>query len=431
VARERRRCAASHFRSAKSDSRPRTTTPEQTTDGGKRVRLNPVVIQLAVLCLLDSPTLSSQSTRHSSQPVVLPGEYLRVTSFQPLAPGNFLVLDAAVREVFTISTSRGTNALTARKGSGPKELQRPVGLLPMKGGGARVTDLASLRWLEVSPQGEPIGVTNLNGMMSRVLGGTLWGGDTLGCLYSSPKVSATSPDAYELRAPLLRWCESSTPPDTIAFVRLPANEWSATRTVGAGLLRSSTSRPMFAKDQVTVCKDGTVYVLRATDGAIDRYARGVRSSSKLPVVQRIKIDAAEKRAFRQSQVIAGSIQLVGVGTRNPRPRPAAGISGLTDESDPPGTIWPLLKPHVLRPAIADPFGALWIQRVVPASDSMSSIVDVLARDLRTHRVVRLPERATLLGVDGEHVYVLKKDIDGFERIFALDAKTVDARRGKP
>jgi len=142
---------------------------------------------------------------------------------------------------------------------------------------------------------------------------------------------------------------------------------------------------------------GAVWVARAADNSVDwrapdgRWTRGdARSFEKVPVPQ------AEKDAFLER--LRGQMSQMGA---------PAGIElsyPFADQKPPFST------------GLSNPAGEIWLQRSRPWADSVA-VWDVVGRDGRQLRTVRLPRGAALggFGADGR-VYVVLRDGDNRQRV---------------
>ena len=191
---------------------------------------------------------------------------------------------------------------------------------------------------------------------------------------------------------ILRIPPTDTLADTIAHLKLPV--WGRGQF---GLQQKIVSTIFSGRDLFGVMPDGSLWVARASNNAVDwRAPDGTWTRGPSRPFSKITVPQAEKDAFLEKL----RAQMAQMGA-------PAGIElsyPFADEKPPFGT------------AQTNPAGEVWLQRSREFADSVP-VWDVVGRDGRQIRAVQLPRNSSLAGFGpGGKIYLIMREAEEQQRI---------------
>jgi len=384
--------------------------------------VTPTLRQLALSLLLAPVTIpraQEVSTVRLSRPdAELPDPLSSVSGLRELSDGTLLVTDGRERRVLLVDFRTGAT-LVGREGAGPGEFAIPRRLFALGGDTTALHDPGNGRYLLILPGGVAAGTFTLSDSLVRGVT-AIRGVDAMGRFYLQIRAAAdfAAGAASEWLARLHR---RTGVLDTLATLQVPAGREEGSMSLGNGMLRRLTNRPLAAEDVVAVGADGRVAVVRVSDYHVEWIDPTGRKLSGPPVrFEPIRVTPAERRAFMDAQVVPGQIITRGnpdAGARAlPRPPGRAGSARGSERPLPPGfdeasMLWPANKPPFPPNAASiAPDGRLWVLRENAHTDSTARY-DVFDAQGRLAMRVELPRRTRLAGLGRGVVYLTRIDDD--------------------
>ena len=331
----------------------------------------------------------------------------QVTAVRELSDGRVIVADLFARAVSLVDFRTGQATAIGREGQGPKEFAFPVGLVPLPGDTTWVTDLAQRRFLQVAPDGRPLGTVAFPDEIAGM--GRVKGADAMGRIYlqgstfggdGPPRDPSELPDS----APVLRWDRARKSVTPIGKVKLVTSAMSASGSAGA---RSVMIRqqPFSAGDDWAVTSAGRVGFVRVGNYHAEWSAPAPRAGTPVaftpvPVTDADKQEMADRQKDRRGALMIAEGGSPRSGAASPPPPPS-----------PPPIDWPTAKPpFVPGTAFASPEGEIWVERSQPAK--APELIDVFGPAGKLTRQLRLPAGSRLVGVGTKGLYVARTDEDG-------------------
>ncbi len=321
-----------------------------------------------------------------------------------LADGRLLVSDAKDAAVYLLDLERGTTALAARVGAGPKEYRRAGGLYRMRSGEIWMQDASAQRYLRFDGRGAPLGTRPFAtaGGRFRVVVAERDAHviDADGVEYASGRMGSPASQVGD-SVPLVR--RRADRADTLVWLRAPRPK----ETLVAEGARMFMPLLFAEADGFAVAADGRVAVVRASPYRVEWIERSGRRTAgpaydhvPLPVTD---ADRAEVEARRRSLNVPGGIRIAqSDGQGGTRTVSAA-------ELVPPPEYAPVKPPFVAAEVRLAPDSRVWVRRSAPhGAPAVYDIFD--AAGMRLDRV-ELPPRTTLVGFGRGAVYVARADAD--------------------
>lgn len=329
--------------------------------------------------------------------------FLQIESVIELNDGSLVGLDLGSGSVFRIDPSRRVVEPVGRRGSGPGEYANPVRTFAMPGDTTAVLDAGNSRLLLIRPDG------TTGGFLSAIAGNSCGRELAQNRLFEAADLHGRFYSLGKLLGEQTTQARGGT--DSIAILRWhSACEVQVVASIPERSARSlMILDPFPARVTWAVSRDGQVAVLQPEPYRVDMISPdGVRRPGMVIAYERIRVTDAVKQGWReeQRQPIAVSISSPGkpsVSTMLPPP--------FEEPSQ-----WPrYLPPYVRDAAQFAPDGRLWIRRAIAYGDS--TLYDVVDTAGTLVARFRLPPGSRIVGLGIESVYVVRRDADGWERLF--------------
>lgn len=313
-----------------------------------------------------------------------------------LADGRVLMTDNLDRAVRVIDLRRGTVRELGRRGKGPLEYESATSILRGRGDTILVTDNNQRRFVMlvdgaiVGTQAQP-DLLRAQSQFSSPLA------DARGRLYYDVRdIEMTSAGFHERDALVIRWTRGASRLDTVA--KLPVRHHAPRENVGYN--------PFRYRSAWALAPDGTIGVVNAEPYRVDWIGNGTRTTGEELAYERVRIDADERDAERDafsSRGRRGSVQFTGRGEEQRGSRDPAIRASIPDDVFPP-----YKPPFTVSRVLLSPAGELWIPRVGPW-DATANVIDVVGRDGKLVRRVRLAANRRVVGFGASAVYVAARD----------------------
>ena len=295
-----------------------------------------------------------------------------VASAIELPDGRVMFVDRDERIVRIADFATGTASTIGRDGDGPGEYRHPSRLVQLPGDTILIRGNA--RYVVVAPGAKLTDRVLNQGPLVQMLPG---GVDAMGRLYFQGPTHDFRTGGARDSTPIFRVDRPTMRPDTIAWVRLRADDGER-KTTGQVTTIGVTTRPFDPMDVWGVAADGTVYIARVSDYHIDIISPDKGRTAAPPVPwEKLGFSGAERAAVKDL----------------PKTRP------------------PFLKSTDPSPRVA-PDGTFWVPRST-ASVNDPLRFDVLDRSGRRVRTVVLPPVTRLVGFSARYMYTAREDADGF------------------
>lgn len=332
-------------------------------------------------------------------------EFTNVSSVRVLGDGRMLVADRGEKRLVLLSTPDEDGVTVGRNGDGPLEYQVPNRLLALGGDSTLMTDAQTRRWLLVVG-GKIVGAPDIpKSLVKAVTTFPLVGWSASFGMHWSAGLPP-SDRARRVLAPgmieeadstvLLRRMPRAAYTDTVARLKGPFGGRKMVPRVVLGVKSVYMLNALLrTPDQVALCDDGWVAVLRADTPRVDWIEpnRRLRSGSRLPVTPR-PVSARDK----QQAIVDFMGERVAPYFKPeefpawPTTVPAYASTGIVCDA----------QGHVLLPR----FGAVGTPQLVDR-------VDRAGRMVRTYA---LPAGTMLVTVTRMAMVVLARDADDVQRI---------------
>lgn len=373
------------------------------------------LLSVAAVVLLPLAThAQTVPTRTLAKPVAeLDEPFTTITSVRELRDGRVIVVDAREKTVQLVDFTRQQLAPIGREGAGPGEYGSVGRLYALAGDVTLMYDFANDRFLQLGADGKPT-TTRRSDNGPYGMNATMVGIDSTGRVYLRVRPPGSREEGGVQT--IVRYDAATKRVDTITTITLPTGKRSGAMILGGGMLKTFTNLPFAPEDVVAVGADGRVGVARVADYHVEWFAGGKRIAGKPTPFEAVRVTAAEKRAFLESQVRPGSFTVRGPagGQAAPQSRDAAGLpkAALSPEAlDDTGMEWPARKPPFpANAASIDHEGRLWIRRTSTHEDK-SPRYDVFDASGGLALRVVLPPGSVLVGFGRRAVYVSRADED--------------------
>lgn len=331
---------------------------------------------LAVICLYSSfaslDSLGAQSAPYMSlgKPVwTSRAPFDRISGLRLLSTGKVIVSDRRSAQVWLLNESGERISVMGRKGAGPGEYRSPGEVVPMSADSSIVIDRGLHRFLQLGPDGEPVGAFSypagfgdgptatraVDGRGRLIFPASAWG------VGGKPLV------------PLIAWDRRGGVSDTLAWLNMPVPQ-----EMGSGQNITRIASPFAPQDAWALLPGGSVLVVRAKDYHIDIVHPGGRTISRVPM------------GAPAVPITSSDMERVPPELRSSLPR--------TRQPFDTFLIW-------------NDVGEVWIPRV--AADGEANVYDVInAAGSLVHRV-RMPSGQRVVGLTTARVYTASEDANGF------------------
>ncbi len=343
--------------------------------------------------------------------------FTSIGGIHELRSGAILVLDLAEGSLYRLSLAPSMAQPVARRGSGPREYQRPARLLALTQGRVAVTDPANARILVLDPTGNPIGTipdasTGLVGSAGLRLSRPT-ASDSLGTYFAQgPSAVRTDRNGWHPvdSAAIEKWTEGASRRDTVAFVRTPLPRGAV---VIGGYVSSEpnpiASLPFRRREAWAVSLDGWVAVVRLSPYRVDMFPPGAPPRQGAPVtVPAISVTEQHKAAWRTERSRSVAQTVYPGGGQAPFSRIV--VAGVQEPPD-----WPKVLPPITEESPRfDSRGRLWVGRSTPAG--AAAIYDVFDRVAFRIFQIELPPETRLIGFGPQTMYLLRRDADDLEHL---------------
>ncbi len=361
----------------------------------------------------------SQSVQHirlSRPEVEFPTGFTQISSVRWLTDGRVVVVDAQERSVQLIDAALRSAKQIGRPGAGPAEFAAPRRLYALRADTTLLFDPGNDRFLTILPDGRA-GSTFTLGAAEPANAVALRGVDGDRRFYHQIR-KGSAPQAFGSGGgeELLTRLVVGSRIDTLATLVVPAGREEGSMTVGQGLVRRLTNRPLAAEDVVAVAHDGWVAIVRGQPFRVEWIQPGGQHTvGPLIVHEPIRVTAAERRAFLDAQVVPGQIIVRGAPGARAAPLPPSRGNVRPGERPPPAGFddaslkWPTHKPPFLsNAALMGADSRLWVLRTAPHTDAIPHY-DVFDRRGQLVLRVDLPPHTRLVGLGAGIVFVARTD----------------------
>lgn len=346
-----------------------------------------------------------------------PSAFTSVSGLRELADGRVLISDGQERRVLLADFRTRASTVVGREGAGPQEYAVPRRLFALGGDSTLLHDPGNDRYLVIGPSGVPASSFSLSDTL--IAGVTaLRGVDSIGRFYLQVRQRSNVGNSSGTEW-LVRFDRRTGRVDTLGTLQLPPGREEGSMSLGNGMLRRLTNRPLAPEDVVAVAPNGRVAVVRVADYHVDWIeAPGHTVAGPAVKYTPIRITPGERKAFLDGLVVPGQILTrVNPGAKAlPIPKATGGSSAGGSRPLPPGLDeasmqWPTNKPPFgANAASISPGGQLWVQRLSVHTDSVPKY-DVFDAQGKLMMRVELPRRTRLVGFGRESVYLVRVDDD--------------------
>lgn len=341
-----------------------------------------------------------------------------------LSDGRVIVADPRDKLLQVIDLEKGSSVAIGREGSGPAEFGMPMRLFDAPGDTTLLYDPVNSRYLVIAGT-MPVSTFRMDaggtaGPRGMRMGLTVASAtDAKGRLYFQASGITAGPDGRPQpadSAAIVRYDRGTQRSDTLAWVKLPANNVQTSGNARNTRVMIGAANPLTPRDAWTVFPDGRVAIVRAADYHVDWVSPAGKTVSspaiKYAPVRMTRADIDEEEALRdrarQSSVRMSMANVNGQVSRSASIGPEPNAAPLE-----PLDNWPDVKP-AFRPGSgtvwARPNGELWVQRTEKAG-TKGTLYDVIdAKGAVTHSV-RVPEGWRVVGMGDGTVYTTKLDED--------------------
>jgi len=380
-------------------------------------------LPLLAAVALTATTLPAQQLRTLSRPdAEFEEPFTQVTGIRELKDGRVVVNDIRDKVVQLVDFKSGSAKKIGREGSGPKEYSLPMSLVALPGDTSGVYDPLNQRMLLILPNGEPgdfIKTTPAPSASTR-------GGGGISISLSPPRYtdakgrfyyaggSLPRPDAPQTGVdsqPILRFARDAKSADTVAWIRVPANNVRVSNTGNRRTFMGGIANPFAARDEWVVTADGRVGVIRSPEYRVDW--SGPSSAKGAPIAyEKIKLTEKHKEQWRETQRNGTRIMMrVGPGGAT------SASSGSPSDGQfrpPEPTDWPeVLPPFTANSAVIAPNGQIWIARTREATDNIPRY-DIIDGSGKLVSRVALPAKTRVVGFGNGVVYTVRTDEDDLQ-----------------
>ncbi len=309
-----------------------------------------------------------------------------------LPDGRVLITDNRETAIAVIDFEEGSVTRLWRRGSGPMEFQSAFTVLRFPGDTLGVYDSRGRRFTLIDGTGSIVGTRPFPSPPLRGFSAPR-GPDAQGRLYIDRRI--VGPNGLEREMPVYRWdpkAEELVVVDTLM-----------TRSEAQGGRRGIL--PMPEADLWAVLTDGSISRVLAADYHVE-WIGGEQGDAVGPPLPWDPIEVTEEERERwlveTFSAPAGSATMRGEGGDDAVPasrRREFPASAFPDRMPP-------FERHVL-PASSER-GELWIKRATPWDDT-ETVIDVVGRDGRLARRIRIPGDVRVVAVTDDHAYLARKD----------------------
>lgn len=389
--------------------------------------LSPTVLTLAAFVVAAPVSAHAQQERTLGAPDATfpePFSLVGAGTVRELSDGRLIVADPRDKLLQVIDLGKGSSVAIGREGSGPAEFGMPMRLFDAPGDTTLMYDPVNSRYLVIAGA-TPVNTFRMDAGAAAGPGGMRVGlsianaTDAKGRLYFQAPGITYGPEGRPQpadSAAIIRYDRGTQRMDTLAWVKLPANNVQTSGNARNARFTIGAANPLTPRDAWTVFPDGRVAIVRAADYHVDWVSPAGRMTSspaiKYSPVRMTRADIEEEEALRdrarQSSVRMSMTNVNGQVSRSASIGPEPNAAPLE-----PLDNWPEVKPP-FRPGAgtvwARPNGELWVQRTEKAG-TKGTLYDVIdAKGAVTHRV-RVPEGWRVVGMGDGTVYTTKLDED--------------------
>lgn len=382
----------------------------------------------AALAVLPSTLVAQAAVRSLPAPDKVfeePFSSVREGAVHEKADGRVVVADPRDKILSLVDMLRGTSQPIGREGSGPGEFGMPLRVYGAPGDTTFLFDPLNTRYLEIAPNGQPVGTFRVEAEPSGGgPGGMRMGGMTMarasdarGRLYAEAPSITMGPNGPQGAdsAAIIRYDRATKKLDTLAYVAVQKPEISGGR--GNVNIRIGGGNPLTPRDEWAVFPDGRVAIVRHSPFRVEFVMpdgkRVTPAAFRYTPIRMTAADRREEEALRE--VTRANSMMMMVTNDNGRMNRSAQIGpGANAPPLEPLNNWPEFKPP-FRPGQASvwarPTGELWIRRLEPAG-ARGTLYDVVNAAGAVVYQVRLPEGTTLVGFGKGTIYTTTADEDG-------------------
>jgi hypothetical protein len=320
--------------------------------------------------------------------------FTSIFAVHELADGRVLMTDNLDRVIRAVDLSSGTVRDLGRRGKGPLEYESAHTILQGRGDTVLVTDNSQRRFVRlvnaeiVATELQPDILRALSSFSAPIADGS-------GRLYFDLRDIEMGSDGFHERdGVVIRWTPGTARLDTVATLRVARHAPRA--NVGYN--------PFPYRDAWGLAADGAIARIGTEPYRVEWLADGRRTSGAPIAYDRVRIDAEERDAERDafSGRGRGGMSFTGPPETRPSREPAVRLR-IPDDVFPP-----YKPPFTASRVLVSPAGDVWIPRAA-AWNAEWRTVDVVGRDARLRRHVRVPAGTRIVGFGGAAVYVAVTD----------------------
>ncbi|MGH7712382.1 MAG: hypothetical protein ACREOG_13920 [Gemmatimonadaceae bacterium] len=383
-------------------------------------------MQRFALCfaiLASGGALCAQSPRRlnlDAPDATLSRPFTRITALRELPDGRLLVADDREGEMVVADLRAQSVTAVGRRGQGPGEYLRPLGLIALPDGRTLLQDPGNARFLTLDANGRIHGAvapqraaasSKPNTMLGLSIAWDIRGSDRLGRVYFEQLPPAQLRPAEVTTVPIVRWDVERRVLDTVASYRL--TEAMLSQSVQSGKPGEVLVRPRawVARPQWTVSPNGAIAIVEPHPYRVVWIdASGRRTGTPVPYTAQ-PVTEADREWYLDELGAAQSRSRASRGAPEPR-RPGTAQPTMKRGGTP---IFPAVFPaFVGRDAVRiDPDGAVWVARAASVTDS-TPVYDVFDGAARRHTQAHLRAQSRIVGFGARAIYVARRDSDDLE-----------------
>lgn len=320
--------------------------------------------------------------------------FTSIFAVHELPDGRVLMTDNIDNAIRVVDLRAGRVRELGRRGRGPREYMSTHTILSAGGDTLLVTDNVQRRFV-VIVNGEIVGTRPQPETLRSITNFSAPIADADGRLYFDSRNIDMGEGGFRERAGhVMRWTPGSTGLDTVAT--LPVVSHAPQANVGYN--------PFVFRSAWGLGGDGSIAVISADPYRVSWIADGRTRTGPALDYERIRIDGDERDAER---LAFSSRRGAAMSTRAPRSERTTVDAALRQRI--PDDVFPPWKPpFVARRVLVSPGGDVWIPRTA-SRDAEWSVIDVVGRDGRLRRQIRIPVGRSVVGFGRSAVYVSAKD----------------------
>jgi hypothetical protein len=327
-----------------------------------------------------------------------PDPFSAIAGVYELRDGRVLVADSREKSLNLYGASLATSTAVARVGDGPGEFRTPGRLFAWAGDSVAMYDASVTRVMIIAPSGIAVRSYQLDQTLSYAAAKASRGDirflDPVGRAFAqSTAIPIAAPGTVAPDSgPVLRYDPAGQRVDTVAMVKL-SNLAQRQSADGFALNIGALANPFRTYDAWIGFADGRVAVVRSKPYSVEWIApNGNRVTGPPVAVTPVPVTARDRDRIHREGVSVGGRAL---------PVPLDLLNDL-----------PSTKPAFdARAIVADPAGAVWVQRFGRADDT-TVMYDVFDERGRLVTRVRVPADDRIVHISERYVYVARTDADG-------------------